>query len=197
MINRLLKIIPYKTAAFILAIVTAMLFYTAVHFAVDYSRSKPMPFSPSDRNGWGFTVITMKSNYPVELDYKWPGLMLEQRDGHGSNGRELGHYRYYLGDADLQKASSQLNSKPNKYPHKVTVEVLEDDPAAKRQTLQVTVRGDRTNFISVYKVEHERVKPLGWTRYRPIEAHIVALALFPFAFGISLVFWRMWLRRTG
>jgi len=165
----------------------------------------------------------MNGAMPVEAVHEWSGYVtryLQERGGDGNNeradkaalraevelmvkrpvvwadsGRANWPFRYYLTDADLPLVNSQLNSNPEEYPHEVKVKVLEDDPRSRCQTLQVTVSGDITDFTNVYEVKDDRVRPIKWSRWRPMAAGFPVLFLAPAIFIVSALFWGWLLRK--
>lgn len=142
--------------------------------------------------GYNFTVVAMKDDKPVEMLHQWSSTVrfdegsLAPKDRAflqsgmkypiiwADTGRAIGNYRYYLTSSDLPLISSRLNSKSGENPHEVRVKILEDDIVNKRQTLQLIVMGDDTDFKNIYEVKNNSIRPLKWSRYR-------AMSLIPFA----------------
>lgn len=163
-----------------------------------------------------FKVVAMGGNFAVELNHEWSGTLEDYKgpalSSSGSDpaarafarehidpegrfiwadtGRAIMPLRYYLTPADLVQANSQLDNSDREDYHRVEVKVLEDDPAAKCQTVQVTEYDEKNDEISVYRVQNECVQPIGWSRLCPlmILAPIV-LIMCPLIFGVSYVLW--------
>lgn len=207
---------------FLLAVGTTLLACGLIGHALYRSISTPRTVSgPMKNGGWGFTIVAMDGARPVRLVHEWSGLVsgyylhtsspksranksvaraqMESRAQlpivWADTGRASIPLRYYFTKTDLLKANSQFeNADPADW-RSVRVEAIDDDPMGKRQTIEVTESTEKDDVTSVYRVEGERVRPVAWSRVRPMAVGIQAFLVSPVILVISILIWRSLLRR--
>lgn len=207
----------------VLSITTTVMVAAMMGYQMYRSASFPRPVTGPMKTGWPFTIVAMDGNRTVDLVHEWSGSLTghlgvaasnaksdpatkaaarEDMESHNKKnyvwadtGRASRPLRYYLTPADLQQANSQLdNSDPMQY-RNVEVEVLDDDPIGKHQTVKVTDYDEDDDVINVYRVENERVRPVGWSRCRPGRAIVpILIIICPLIFVVSSMFWKRLLR---
>ncbi len=175
--------------------------------------SRPQPVSGPLNYGYDFPIVGMNGSKPVLLSHEWGGnwsrflaagstrrgLDKEMRGRlvWADTGRATGTFRYYLTPADLRRANDQLGKIGPGTGPRVAVSVLDNGSGRTRQTLRVTLFGDRTDIISVYRVEDERVRPLAWSHFRPETVGISMLPVTLFIFAASVGLWDRLLRKRS
>lgn len=204
-----------------LAIATTVLFGWIIAQSLYSSVSRPRPVTGPSKTVWDFTIVAMDGDKPVVLLHEW-GSPVHQMVGAAASdsgssakaraamrakvnsdlnditvvwadtGRATKPFRYYLTPADLPKANSQLDN-PAEYSD-TKVEVLDDDPARKTQTVRVSDYDDRDDIVNVYRVEGGRVRPLAWSRCRLETVGIEMFLIVPLIFAVSVALWWYLLR---
>ncbi|MEN6521429.1 MAG: hypothetical protein ABFD46_09830 [Armatimonadota bacterium] len=172
---------------------------------------------PMKNGGWGFTVVAMDGEHPVELVHEWSGLVTayyisgekdktsraekESRAGlpivWADTGRAKMPLRYYLSKRDLAKINSKFSNSGSVNYRRFHVKIIKDDAKSKSQTIKVLDMDDRDDIVSIYKVKGERVYPVGWSRVRPEVVFFQVLIISPVILAISILVWALIIRKTS
>lgn len=203
MIKRIVDYRPRWVVTFILVILTTILIDVIAAHIIAYSFLRPKAISDTYRPWSGyFTVVAMAGKTPVQLTCQWPDENEHIQNGsvtqsvvYAKTGKADKPFRYYLTNADLEQANSQLDSTAYENRNDVEVTVLDNNQQSKFQTLKVTVSGEEEDRISVYKVENDHIHPVGWTMFRYRIVGFGIIFINPFVLAISGLFWSYFLKR--
>lgn len=218
------KPLPRVVVTAVLPVATTVLLVMVLGHLMYRSLSRPKPVNGPMNTGWTFTVVAVDGDGVVDLVHEWSGHLTgrlgaaasnsgsepamktaarEEFESHGQHsyvwadtGQATRQLRYYLTPSDLEKTNTQLDNTGPEHFRDVNVEVLDDDPVGKRQTVRIIDRDEDDDVVNVYRVENERVLPVAWSRCRPGRVIGPILMLVSLViFLISALLWRVLLGR--